>query len=114
MRDRLAAATPRLRDTAYGADETGSAPLRSTAWYSEWLSLNTHLHTLVLDGVYQSVAEDGAPVFHEAAAPGIEPLQTLLHKIMHRILRLLTRLGHLIEEDGVTYLARSASLDPIT
>ena len=29
-----------------------------------------------------------------------------------RILKLLTRLGHLIEEDGLTYMARSESLDP--
>ena len=111
MRDRLAAATPRLRDTAYGADETGSAPLRSTAWYSEWLSLNTHLHALVLDGVYQT-SEEGTPLFMEAAAPGNEQLQTLLDKIINRILKLLTRLGHLIEEDGIPYMARSQSLDP--
>ena len=112
MQDRLAAATPRLRETAYAAGETGSTPSRSTAWYSEWLSLNTHLHALVLDGVYQSSEDGGAPVFIEASVPGNDPLQTLLHKIIRRILKLLTRLGHLIEEDGITYLARSENIDP--
>jgi hypothetical protein len=75
------------------------------------LSLNIHLHGLVLDGVYQTDNDEGAPVFIEAAAPSNEQLQTLLHKIIKRILKLLTRLGHLIEEDGITYLARSESLD---
>jgi hypothetical protein len=51
-------------------------------------------------------------VFIEAPAPNAEQLQTLLHKIIRRILKLLTRLGHLIEEDGITYLARSDNLDP--
>jgi Putative transposase len=75
------------------------------------LSLNTHLHALVLDGVYHT-GEDGAPVFLEAAAPSREQLQALLGKLITRILRLLTRLGHLIEEDGITYLARNDTLDP--
>lgn len=39
-------------------------------------------------------------------------MQTLLDKIIRRMLGLLTRLGHLIEEGGITYLARSESLDP--
>jgi hypothetical protein len=63
MRDRPAVAMPRLRDTAYAAGETGSEPSRSTAWYSEWLSLNTHLQALMLDGVYQSGEVEGAPEF---------------------------------------------------
>jgi Putative transposase len=75
-------------------------------------NLNTHLHALVLDGVYQTDNDEGAPVFIEATAPSNEQLQTLLHKIIRRILKLLTRLGHLIEEDGITYLARTESTDP--
>ena len=67
---------------------------------------------LVLDGAYQSDAQDGAPAFIEAIAPIQAQLQTLLDTIIHRIMKLLARLGHLIEEDGVTYLARTASLDP--
>ena len=39
-------------------------------------------------------------------------LQTLLDNIIHRIVKLLARQGHLIEEDGIVYLARTESLDP--
>jgi len=44
-------------------------------------NFNTHLHCLVLDGVYQRGA-DGAPVFVEASAPTDEALQAVLHKII--------------------------------
>lgn len=43
----------------------------------------------------------------EAAAPKIEQLQSLLHKIITRIMRLLTRLRHLIEAEGIVYRART-------
>ena len=66
-------------------------------------NLNIHLHCLVLDGVYRSGA--GVPVFHEARAPAIEELQALLAKIITRLMRLLTRQGYLIEEQGMRYLA---------
>jgi Putative transposase len=74
-------------------------------------NLNTHLHALVLDGVYQTTAE-GPPVFIEAAAPSPSQLQTLLGIIIKRIMKLLTHLDHLIEEDGITYLARTDHTDP--
>ena len=48
--------------------------------------------------------------------PTIEELQALLVKIITRIMRLLTRLGFLIEEQGMTYLAeadRESSLLPL-
>jgi hypothetical protein len=76
--------------------------------------LNIHLHCLVLDGVYRN--SDGAPVFQEAAAPTIEELQALLAKIISRIMRLLTRQGFLIEEQGTTYLGeadRESALLPL-
>ncbi len=65
----------------------------------------------MLDGVYDAAGE-GAPVFIEAPAPSREQLQTLLDKIIRRLLKLLTRLGHLIEEEGIVYLARTDSTDP--
>ena len=65
----------------------------------------------MLDGVYQTTDAD-TPVFHQAAAPSIEQLQTLLHKIISRMMKLLTRLGYLIEEDGAVYMARTESIDP--
>ena len=74
-------------------------------------NLNIHLHGLVLDGAYCTRGE-GAPVFHQAPAPTHQQLPTLLDKIINRILKLLTRLGYLIEEEGVTYMARTDSIDP--
>ena len=67
--------------------------------YGTAANLNIHLHCLVLDGVYQS--GEGVPVFHEIPAPSIDELQSLLAKIITRIMRLLTRQGHLIEEQGM-------------
>ena len=75
-------------------------------------NLNIHIHGLVLDGVYQTSAE-GAPVFRPAPALTDQKLQALLAKIITRILRLLTRLGHLVEEEGVTYVGDAhGSIDP--
>ena len=74
-------------------------------------NLNIHLHGLVLDGVYCTSGE-GAPVFNKASAPSNAQLQTQLDKIIKRIMKLLTRLGHLIEEEGITYMARTDNIDP--
>jgi hypothetical protein len=63
-------------------------------------NLNIPLHCVVLDGVYRNC--DGVPVFHEAAAPTNEELEALLLKIITRVMRLLTRQGYLIEEQGMT------------
>jgi hypothetical protein len=55
-------------------------------------NLNIHLHCLVLDAVYRCDAE-GEPVFVEVPAPIDEALQTVLHKIITRMMKLLTRRG---------------------
>lgn len=60
-----------------------------------------NLHALVLDGVHQCGMQD-APVFHAPPALTGEKLQALLGKIIARILRRLTREGHLVEEQDVT------------
>jgi Putative transposase len=104
MQDRLAEATPRLRDNNYGAGETGSAPSRSTARYSEWLSLNIHLHCLVLEGVYRTNAS-GESEFVEAAAPSDEQVWEVLQSIIKRLMKQLLRRGILVEDQGETYLA---------
>jgi hypothetical protein len=70
-------------------------------------NLNIHLHCLVLDGVYRN--SEGRAAFHEVAAPTSEELQVLLAKIITRIMRLLTKQGFLIEEQGTTYLAEADS-----
>jgi hypothetical protein len=59
-------------------------------------NLNIHLHCLVLEGVYLNC--DGTAIFHEAAAPSTDELEAVLLKIITRTMRLLTRLGALIEE----------------
>ena len=58
---------------------------------------------LVLGGVYQRT--EHGPVFQEARAPSSEQPEDLLAKIIARLMRLLTRQGVLVEEQGVRYLA---------
>ena len=50
---------------------------------------------------------EGVPRFQEAREPTVDEMQDLLAKIITRILRMLTRQGHLIEESGMTYLAHT-------
>jgi hypothetical protein len=52
--------------------------------------LNTHLHCLVLDGVYRSGA-DGTPAFIEADAPTDNELHALLQTVIARLMQMLTR-----------------------
>ena len=67
-------------------------------------NLNIHVHCLLLDGVYRR-GTDGEPVFVEVPAPADEALQAVLHKIITRTMKLLTRRGVLVEEEGSTYMA---------
>ncbi len=69
-------------------------------------NLNIHLNCLVMDGVYRRGAE-GEPVFGEVPAHSDEKLQAVLHKIITRIMKLLTRRGVLIEEQGQTYVCHA-------
>ena len=66
----------------------------------------------MLDGVYLN--RDGAAVFHEAAAPSTDELEAVLLKIIKRTMRLLTRLGVLIEEPEGIYLAETATDGALT
>ena len=59
----------------------------------------------MLDGVYLN--RDGVPVFHEAAAPSAAELEAVLLQIITRTIRILTRLGAVIEEPEGTYLAET-------
>ena len=58
----------------------------------------------MLNGVYLRSAE-GEPVFIEVPAPTDEALQPVLHKIITRLMKLLTRKGVLVEEQGQTTMA---------
>ena len=62
----------------------------------------------MLDGVYRR-GTDGAPEFVEVPAPTDEALHAVLHKIITRTMKLLTRRGLLVEEQGSTYMADNDS-----
>ena len=88
------------------ADEADSGAVTLIQRFGSAANLNIHLHCLVLDGVYRRT--DGEPVFVEAPAPTDEELQALLHKIITRLMKLLTRRGVLVDEEeggGSSYLA---------
>ena len=75
-------------------------------------NLNIHLHCLFLDGVYR-ITDEG-PVFQPVRTPTAEQLQTLLNQVIKRVMKLLTRLDYLIEEQGVTYMAETDSDSAMT
>ena len=66
---------------------------------------------LVLDGVYRRT--EGEPDFQEARAPSRDELAVLLEKIIARLLKMLIRLGHLVEEEGVRYIADMDADNPL-
>ena len=65
---------------------------------------------MVLDGVYRRT--EGEPDFHEARAPSRDELAVLLEKIIARLLKILI-LGHLVEEEGVRYIADVDADNPL-
>ena len=76
-------------------------------------NLNIHQHFLVLDGVYRRT--EGQPVFQEVRAPSRDELAGLLDKSIARLLKRLTRLGYLVEEEeGMRYLADIDPDNPLT
>ena len=101
-----------LKQTGVPRDSGASGCITLIQRFGSAANLNIHLHGLMLDGVYQSGNADSEPIFIEALPPSQQQLQTLLGKIIKRIMKLLTRLGYLIEEDGIIYLARTDDTDP--
>jgi len=90
--------------TRHLLDQTGCNAFRADSGavtliqrFGSAANLNIHLHCLVLDGVYRRT--DGEPVFARADSPTDEALQALLHKIITRLMKLLTRRGVLVEEE---------------
>ncbi|MBL8342835.1 MAG: transposase, partial [Rubrivivax sp.] len=86
------------------ADVADSGAVTLIQRFGSAANLNIHLHCLVLDGVYRRNA-DGAPVFVEVPAPTDAALQAVLHRIITRTMKLLTRKGVLVEEQGHSYMA---------
>ena len=74
-------------------------------------NLNIHLHCLVLDGVVRRT--EGDPVFDAARAPTGAELAGLLEQMVARLMKLLTRRGYLVEEQGMTYLAGTDTENPL-
>ena len=65
---------------------------------------------LLLDGVYRLT--DGVPIFQPAPAPTTDQLQTILTRIITRLLKRLTRHGALIEEDPEMPYLTNPDADP--
>ena len=86
------------------AEEADSGAVTLIQHFGSAANLNIHLHCLVLDGVYRRSAE-AEPAFVEAPTPTDEALQAVLQKIIKRTMKLLTRRGVLVEEEGSTYMA---------
>ena len=93
-----------LKQAGVKADEAESGAVTLIQRFGSAANLNIHLHCLVLDGVYRR-GTDGEPEFVEVPAPTDEALHAVLHKIITRTMKLLTRWGVLVEEEGSTYMA---------
>ena len=83
-------------------DRTGLKPEQGQAGtvmriqrFGSAANLNTHLHCLVLDGVYRCGA-DGVPMFVQAGGPTDDELHALLQTVIARLIKMLTRRGVLI------------------
>jgi hypothetical protein len=92
-----------LRQAGLRSDQADSGAVTLIQRFGSAANLNIPLHCLVLDGVYRRT--DGEPAFVEVPAPTDEALQALLHKIIARLMKLRTRRGVLVEDEGSTYLA---------
>jgi Putative transposase len=73
-------------------------------------NLNLHLHGLLLDGIYRRT--EAGLVFQAATAATPEELDAILGRIIKALMKQLTRTGHLVEEEGMSYLGESGT-DPV-
>ena len=93
-----------LAAAGFVADEGHGGSVTLIQRFGSAANLNIHLHCLVLDGAYRCDA-DGVPGFIEARAPTDDELDALLHTIIARLMKMLTRRGVLVEDMSQTYLA---------
>ena len=87
-----------FEQTGFKAFEADSGAVTLVQRFGSAANLNIHLHCLVRDGVYRRT--DGGPICVQADSPTEEDLRALLHTIITRLMKLLTRRGLLIEEEG--------------
>ena len=93
-----------LGQAGFKADEADSGAVTLIQRFGSAANPNIHMHCLELDGVYRRGA-DGVPGFVEVPAPTDDAMQAVLHKTITRMMKLLTRRGVLVEEEGSTYMA---------
>ena len=60
-------------------------------WGGNALAFERCRHTAIQERCYRS--SEGVPVFHEARTPSAVELETLLNRMIQRILKLLARTG---------------------
>ena len=101
-----------LERTGLKPDQADSGAVTLIQRFGSVANLNVHLHCLVLDGVYQR--GEAGPVFVEAPPPTDEDVQVVLHRMVGRILKMLTRHGALVEEQDSMYVADDDSDDART
>ena len=97
-----------LGQSGLKSEEADSGAVTQIQRFGSAANLNIHLHCLVLDGVYKR-GIDGAPAFVEVPEPTDDALQAVLHKIITRLMKLLTCRRVLVEEEGLTHMADSDS-----
>ena len=68
--------------------------------------MNIPLHGIYLDSVYDPTG-DVPVLFHPVHSPNAEQVQTLLNTIIKRIMKLLTRTGHLFEEQERLFMVET-------
>ena len=81
-----------LGQAGFKPDEADNGAVTLIQRFGSAANLNIHLHCRVLDGVHQR-GTDGRPEFVEAPAPTDRAPQAVLHKIITRTMKLLTRRG---------------------
>jgi hypothetical protein len=81
------------------AADTGAVTLIQR--FGSAANLNIPLHCLVLVGVCRRT--EGEPAFQAVRAPTRVELEGLLDKIIVRLMKMLTRQGHLVGEQGVSF-----------
>ena len=92
-----------------GAADAGSVTLIQR--FGSAGNLHIHLHCLVLDGMVRRTELE--PTFEQARAPTDNELKGLLDQIVVRLMKLLTRRGYLVEEQGMScHTIPAAELSP--